>query len=50
MGMPQGVLHEDLSRDDAPKPSSDRGFGLVFAAIFAVLGGWPLLGGEAPRL
>ena len=50
MAMPQGVLHEDLNRDEAPKPSTDRGFGLIFAAVFAVVAGWPLLGGEAPRL
>lgn len=50
MAMPQGALHEDLSRDDASRTSSDRGFGLVFAAVFVVVAGWPLLDGEAPRL
>ncbi len=50
MAMPQGALHEDLGRNDAPKPSSDRGFGLVFAAVFAVVALWPILGAEAPRL
>lgn len=28
---------------------SDRSFGLVFAAFFAVVGLWPLLSGERPR-
>jgi hypothetical protein len=48
--MAQQSLHEDLKRDDAPKPSSDRGFGMVFAAVFAIVGCWPLLDGAAPRL
>ncbi len=30
-------IHEDLDRHDAIKPSSDRNFGLVFAAFFALL-------------
>ncbi|WBU56667.1 SxtJ family membrane protein [Paracoccus sediminicola] len=28
---------------------SERGFGLVFAAVFALIGLWPLLGGDSPR-
>ena len=48
--MAQGILHEDLSRHEAPRASSDRSFGLVFAAVFAIVAGWPLLGGEGPRL
>ena len=42
-------MHEDLSRDQHVEGSSDRSFGLVFAAAFAVIGAWPLLGGAAPR-
>ncbi len=30
--------------------SSDRSFGLVFAAVFAVIGFWPWLVGRQPRL
>lgn len=30
-------LHEDLRREEEVKGSSDRGFGLVFAAFFAIL-------------
>ncbi len=41
--------HEDFSREHAAKASSDRAFGLVFAAVFAVIGLWPLLGGAGPR-
>ncbi len=41
--------HEDLSREHAVKASSDRAFGLVFAAVFGVIGLWPLLGGAGPR-
>lgn len=28
---------------------SERGFGLVFAAVFLLIGLWPLLGGRDPR-
>lgn len=36
--MPQtSALHEDLTRDDPVKRGSDRSFGLVFAAFFAVV-------------
>jgi hypothetical protein len=40
--MPTGSLHEDLSRADDTKTSSDRSFGFVFAGVFAVLAliGW----------
>ncbi|MEE8227677.1 MAG: hypothetical protein V3R30_12710, partial [Kiloniellales bacterium] len=41
--------HEDFSRSHETKRSSDRGFGLVFAAVFAVIGLWPLIGGGALR-
>src|SRR5205807_9470528 len=29
--------------------SSDRGFGLVFAAVFSIIGCWPLVHGQLPR-
>ena len=41
--------HEDFSREHAVKASSDRAFGLVFAALFGVIGVWPLAGGGAAR-
>jgi predicted membrane metal-binding protein len=31
------------------KPGSDRSFGLVFAAVFALFGCWPVLAGRAPH-
>jgi predicted membrane metal-binding protein len=36
---------------DAPEPveSSDRSFGVVFAAVFAIVSAWPLLDGRWPR-
>ena len=43
------MAHEDLSRDQVVEGSSDRSFGLVFAAVFLVIAGWPLFYGETPR-
>jgi hypothetical protein len=37
------MAHEDLSRQQVVRGSSDRAFGLVFAVAFLVLGLWPLL-------
>ncbi len=42
-------LHEDLSRGHVAKQGSPRGFGIVFAVVFAVIGLWPLMGGESAR-
>ncbi len=41
--------HEDFNRELVVKGSSDRSFGLVFAAVFAVIGLWPLIDGSSPR-
>src|SRR5438309_1267526 len=41
--------HEDLTRDHEIEGSSNRSFGLVFAAAFLAIAGWPLLHGETPR-
>lgn len=35
-------LHENLEDRDAPTAGSERGFGIVFAVVFAVIGLWPL--------
>jgi hypothetical protein len=43
------MSHEDLSREQVVEGSTDRAFGLVFAAVFLVIAGWPLLHGEALR-
>jgi hypothetical protein len=42
-------FHEDYGRGGAVRTSSDRGFGVVFAVVFGVVGGWPLLGGGSLR-
>lgn len=42
--MKRDNLHEDLRREDEVKTSSDRGFGLVFAAFFAIVGAIKLWG------
>jgi len=43
------MAHEDLSREQHIEGSTERSFGLVFAAVFAIVGCWPLLYGEVPR-
>ena len=43
------MSHEDLSRKQEVEGSSDRSFGLVFAAVFVLIGAWPLWQGAAPR-
>ena len=41
--------HEDYRREGAVKHSSDRAFGLTFAAVFTLIALWPLLDGAGPR-
>jgi predicted membrane metal-binding protein len=41
--------HESFDRDEV-KTSSDRSFGFVFAAVFAILAVWPVLFGGRLRL
>lgn len=43
------AVHEDLDRQEVIKGSSDRGFGIVFTVVSAIVGLWPLLSGENPR-
>ena len=43
-------LHEDLSRGHTEKQGSPRGFGVVFAVVFAIIGLWPLMDGEGARV
>lgn len=43
------MTHETFEREETVKGSSDRGFGLVFAAVFAVIGLWPLIHATLPR-
>ena len=46
--MAQG--HEDFSRTHDVKASTNRAFGWVFVAVFAVIGLWPLFSGSGVRL
>jgi len=43
------MSHEDLTREDEVEGSSDRSFGLVFAAVFAILGVLPMFKSHSPR-
>ncbi|HEY7666149.1 MAG TPA: SxtJ family membrane protein [Xanthobacteraceae bacterium] len=43
------MTHEDFSRPEEIKPSSDRSFGLLVAAFFLVVGCWPLVRGQPIR-
>jgi hypothetical protein len=40
----------EVRRNKAPAKGSDRTFGIVFAALFAVIAGWPLMDGGAVRV
>lgn len=41
--MQAGHTHETFARDKDVKMGTDRGFGLTFALVFAVLGVWPAI-------
>ena len=43
------MTHEDFSRQDDIKPSSDRSFGLFIAAFFLIVALWPLIRTEPVR-
>jgi len=43
------MAHEDLSREHQIEGSSDRSFGIVFAAVFLLVACWPLFHRELPR-
>lgn len=43
------ATHERLSVHDIVKGSSDRSFGIVFAAVFTFIGLWPLVAGNGVR-
>ncbi|MFN0042000.1 MAG: SxtJ family membrane protein [Alphaproteobacteria bacterium] len=42
-------FHEDFARHEDVRGSSNRGFGMVFTIVFAVIGLVPLLGGGGVR-
>jgi Saxitoxin biosynthesis operon protein SxtJ len=43
------VTHEDFSRQEEIKSSSDRSFGLVLATFFLIISIWPLIHAEPIR-
>jgi saxitoxin biosynthesis operon SxtJ-like protein len=43
-------LHEDFTREEQVKGSSDRAFGLTFAAVFVLFSVWPLVRHRPMRL
>jgi predicted membrane metal-binding protein len=47
--MKRSQSHEDFTRDEAVARPPDRQFGLVFTAVFAILGIWPALRGRPIR-
>jgi len=46
---PNAGIHEDFSREEELRPSSNRVFGLVFAAFFLLVGFAPVLRGRPAR-
>lgn len=44
------MSHESLDRKEPVSSSSNRSFGLVFAAVFAIIGLWPWLFGGQVRV
>lgn len=44
-----GTLADLAAHASAPERGSERSFGLVFAAVFAIVGLWPLWMNGAPR-
>jgi hypothetical protein len=42
-------FHEDFARDEEIEGSSDRSFGLVFTAVFLIVGVWPAFFGNEAR-
>lgn len=40
---------EQSENDKHLAPPSERSFGIVFAVVFVLVGGWPMLAGELPR-
>jgi len=43
------MTHEDFSRQEEIKPSSDRSFGLVIAVFFVIVTFWPLVRAQPVR-
>jgi len=48
--MSKQALHENLTPKDKVKSGSNKSFGLVFTAVFMVIGLWPLFSGEPIKM
>ena len=48
--MPLRSIHEDFSRRGEVEAGSERTFGIVFSAVFAIIGLYPLWGGGEGRI
>src|SRR5258708_1552892 len=46
---PAAMTHEDFSRQEEIRPSSERSFGLVIAILFLIVTFWPLIRAEPIR-
>ena len=44
MAADKGASHENLARENEVEVGSERGFGIVFAVVFTIVGLWPLTG------
>lgn len=47
---PRPEFHENLRREEVVEGSSDRSFGLTFAVILGIIGLYPVIWGNMPRL
>ena len=41
-------MHENFHKRDEVKVGSERSFGITFAAVFFIIGSFPLISGDAP--
>lgn len=48
--MTEHDTHESYREREVIKGSSNRSFGIVFAAVFAIIGAFPLISGDLPRV
>jgi len=44
------VVHENITRDEESKKSTDRAFGMVFTAVLLIVGLLPLMSSGSPRI
>jgi len=44
------VVHENITRDEESKGSTERAFGMVFTAVLLIVGLFPLMSSGSPRI